>query len=199
MPLFVDGRQRRQIASGRPFGDLATRIECRSVASAIERMVALCFQLAFLMRAIGGKGDQFIALADDKEPQVAEALIDAIGGIVAKRAGVDQFFRWTTSVAVLLVGRCGGSGSQDQELAPVHTLDLMVSIIALHLTILILKHQAGNKAPMDVGTRVFTDREDKGTSKPRLHFADRLHIYPKANIRDKTGIAMIFVIQRRLP
>jgi hypothetical protein len=199
MPIFADGRQRRQIASRRPFGDLAPRIECRSVASAIERMVALCFQLAFLMRTIRGKGDQFIALPDDKEPQVAEAWIDAIGGIVAERAGVDQFFRWTAGVAVLWVGRRGGSGSQDQELAPVHTLNLMVSVIALHGTILILKHQAGDKAPMDVSSRGFADREDKGTPKPRLHSADRFHVYPKANIRNKTGSAMIFVIQRRLP
>ena len=198
MPILVDGRERRQIARRRPFGDLAPRIESRSVASAIERMVALCLQLAFLMRAIRGKGVQFIALADDKEPQIAEALIDAIGGVVVERAGVDQFFRWTTGVAVLWVGRCG-SGSQKQELAPVHTLDLMVSVMAIHRTILILKHQAGNKAPMDVGTRVFADREDKGTPKPRLHSADRFHVYPKANIRDKTAIAMIFVVQRRLP
>ena len=140
MPIFVNRRQRRQIARRRPFGDLASGIEGRSVASAIERMVALCFQLTFLMRAIRGKGDQSIALADDKEPQVAETLVDAIGGIVAERAGVDQFFRWTPGVAVLWVGRCGGSSSQDQELAPIHPLDLMVSVMGLHRTILILKH-----------------------------------------------------------
>src|SRR5580704_4890228 len=75
MPFVDDCRQCRQIANGGTFGHFASGIESRPVAFAVERVVVLGFQNAFPMGAIGGKGDQFIALADDEKAEVAEAFV----------------------------------------------------------------------------------------------------------------------------
>jgi len=75
VPFHVGRRELRQIARRGTFGDLALRIECRSVAFAVKSMVVLRFQRAFSMGAKRGKRGQFIALADHKKTQVTETFI----------------------------------------------------------------------------------------------------------------------------
>jgi hypothetical protein len=81
-------RERRQIASRRPFGDLPIRIKGRSVTLTVERSVWLGRQLTFPMRAERGKRKKFFAFADDKESLVPEACVDAVAGVTARRTGV---------------------------------------------------------------------------------------------------------------
>ena len=90
MPLFDRSREHRQIALCRSLYDLSIRIESRPVTLTVERVVLLRIQPAFSMRTIGRECDQFIAFADEKEPNVAESLVDAICSVVAKGACVDQ-------------------------------------------------------------------------------------------------------------
>src|SRR5260370_41032852 len=108
-------RERRQIASRRPFGNLPMRIKGRSVALAVERSVWFGRQLTFPMRAERGKCKKFLAFADDKESLVPETCVDAIAGVTARRTRVHYPF-CRGSLGNRLAA-CKRGGGQNQELS----------------------------------------------------------------------------------
>ena len=113
MPLFDSSREHWQIALRWSLRDLATRIESRPVTLTVERVVLLRMQPAFSMRTIGRKCDQFIAFADEKEPNVAESLVDAVRSIVAKGACVDQLLAGVLRVCAPWIRSDCGCRSKD--------------------------------------------------------------------------------------
>ena len=167
------------------------------MTSAVKRMVALRFQLAFLMRTIGGKGGQFLALTDDEEPEIAELIVQSVGSVDAEWTSVDRLFR-VASVTARGFCECGTGGGQNQELAPVHALGCLISFVALHLTVLILEHETRDDTPMDVVARRSVDRENEGNPQSGLHPADRFQVRSKTDVRDQTALAVIRVIEGRL-
>jgi hypothetical protein len=164
---------------------------------AVKRMVPHRFQFAFLMRAIGGKGGQFPALPDDEEPEIAEFIVQPVGSIDAERTSIDRLFR---VAGVTAGGFCqrGTTGSQKQELAPVHALGWLVSFVPLHLTVLILEHQTRDHTPMDVVAPRFVERENESNPEPGLYPADRFQIRSKTDVRGQIALAAILVIEGRL-
>jgi hypothetical protein len=73
--------------------DFASGIECRTVTSAVKRMVALRFEFALLVCAIRGKDGQFPGLPNHEEPEITEPIVQAVGGIIAKRTGIYHLLR----------------------------------------------------------------------------------------------------------
>jgi hypothetical protein len=151
------------------------------------------------MGARRGKSNQFVTFADDKETQVAKAFIESVGGIFAEWPGVYQLF-CVASEDVCGVRHDGTGSRQNQEMAPVDAFGLLVVwLVALHSTVLILKHQTGNDAPMYVVARASVDREYESHPKPGLDPADRFQVCPKPNVCQNTVFTPIVVIQPRLP
>jgi hypothetical protein len=92
-------------------------------------------------------------------------VVHPVGGIIGERPGVYQLALgpFTGGNGARIDGR-GSSGSQQEELAPIHPRGLILSIIALHVPTLILKHQAGDHTPMRVVTGGGVKGEHKSDS-----------------------------------
>src|ERR1700688_4594220 len=65
-------------------------------------------------------------------------------------------------------------------------------------SLLILEHQTGDHAPMDIVACGSVDREYEGDPKARLYPADRFQVCPKAHVREKIAMSMVWMINRRL-
>ena len=89
--LFVYRRyKRRQVAFGRAFGDLTVGGESRAVAWTKKGTIRFDAHEATPMCANRRQGKEFVLPANDEKAQGPETAIDAVGGIIVRRAGVDD-------------------------------------------------------------------------------------------------------------
>jgi hypothetical protein len=67
-------------------------VEGRAVTLAVKRKIRFGGKLAFPMRAIGGKCEQFISLTNHEKSQIAKLFVNSIGGKIAEQSNIDCVF-----------------------------------------------------------------------------------------------------------
>lgn len=82
------GGQHRQVPLRWSFCHVATGIESRTVALAVEGAVRFRRKRALAMRANGGKREKLIAPANHEKPLVTQIIVNPVRGVVAGRTGI---------------------------------------------------------------------------------------------------------------
>src|SRR5215469_543125 len=102
------------------------------------------------MRAKGGESDQFFALADHEESQVAVGVVESVRVIVSDWPCINQSFRVPVGGAPSVDGLGTGDRGrcQHQELPPVQSWGRILWVICFHLLFSIFKHEARYYTPM---------------------------------------------------
>lgn len=143
------------------------------------------------MRAIGGKSEQLLSLANHEESLVVPTAVQSISGVVADRSCIDNAFAGRSANGSLRT--YGRSCSEDQKFFAIHAAGRVLSLILFHSPDSIFKYQTRDSAPMYVLAAV--DRENKPKSQSRLHPADGPEIGAESQSSQETIMSRISLIQ----
>lgn len=124
MSVFAgESGEDRQIPRGRTIGNFAIRVECRSVAVAIEGMILLGSEFALAVSANGGEGLEGGAAANHEESEVAEIRVNSVRGVIGGGSGVECLLppgARRTSAHALTTGGSGGGQTGEEKIPAVH-------------------------------------------------------------------------------